>query len=360
MVRWCLADIVTGVILADLPLDPGGTIKKLTARVEQNTFSLPVLDDDTPNDWADLLVDGKTMIVLTLDDRPTQGWIVTGHDAGDTTVPVNGNTLEECLQRTFVPDLDGTMDDAYALALLVAPAADNFGFEIAIAPCGKVSDQLYSSLEDRKVLDAANELMAADGGPEWRIVLDWANATHRAFTKTIEIAPKIGIYRPDALFDLDADGTGVIESYRCSTSYAEGKGATHLVGTSEGSGDSRPMTDPMVSDLVAAGWPVWEERVNFTGLDAATVVDEDTELDKRTEATLRRREHGVRTWVITGNEYAPRPGADYAEGDTIPLAIAPQGKRDPVGGVTATRTIGWELDPVSGRGTPLLLEDDDG
>jgi hypothetical protein len=251
VVVWYLADLVTGLILTELPLDPGGTIKKLIGKVEQNTFSLPVLDDKTPGDWADLLVDGRSMIVLTLDDNPTQGWVVIGHDVGDVTVPITGSTLEECLQRTNVPDVDATLDDAYALALLVAPVSDNFGFDIAVAPCGKVSDHLYQAVEDRKVLDAAVELQAADGGPEWRIFIDWADATRRAFTKTIEIETRIGHDRPDAIFDLDADGRGVVEAYKRSTSYAEGKGATSLIGTSEGSGSSRPMTDPMVSPW----WP---------------------------------------------------------------------------------------------------------
>lgn len=359
VVAWYLADILTGDMLAELPLDPGGTIKKLIAKVEQNQFTLPVLDDRTPEDWADLLVAGKTMIVLTLDTVPTQAWIVIDHQAGDVTVPITANTLEECLQRTNVPDLDATLDDALALALLLEPVGTNFGFNVTVEPCGKTSDHLYTALEDRKTLDAAVELMAAEGGPEWRIVIDWTDPTRLSFTKTVEIKKQIGVDRSDAVFDLDENAKGCVDSYRRLTSYAEGFGATSLIGTSEGSGSSRPMTEPKESTLLGEGWPRWEERVNFTGLDGDSVGDEDTELNNRTAAMVPKRERGKTTWFVTGNQFAPRVGTAYGEGDSVHLLIAPQGKLDPLGGTATVRVQGWELDPVSGMGTPQLWDDGD-
>lgn len=358
-VTFLLCDLVTGLVLTELPLDPGGNLKRTICRVEQQSFTLPVLDDATPDDWGLLLVPGRTMVVLVLDSTPANAWVVLEVATGTATVPVNASTLEECLVRTNVPTLDslGVDDDSLTAAELVADLSPRFGFDIEWTPCGKSGDHIYSELEDRTVLDAVNELMAAEGGPEWHIVLRWVDDTRRAVQKVIEIGPRIGHDRPDAIFDLDADGAGSIDTYQRTSSFAAGKGATMVIGTSEGSGESRPMSAPMVSLLVAAGWPLWEERVNYTGLDAGTTVDEDTELAARTAKTLAQREVGAVTWAITGAEGAPAPGRDYAEGDTVHLAVAPQGKLDPYGGIAAVRVLGWELDPTSGRSTPTVWDD---
>lgn len=357
-ITFLLCDLKTGLVLTELPLDPGGTLKRTICRVEQQTLTLPVLDDRTPDDWRLLLGEGRTMIVLLIDGNLANAWVVIEAPTGAATVPISGSTLEECLARTNVPTLDSMgLDDAQTAALLAADLAPRFGFDIEWAACGKSSEHLYSELEDRTILDAINELMAGDGGPEWHITLRWADDTRRAVKKVIEIGPRIGQDRPDAIFDLDADGKGCIDTYVRTPSYAAGKGASMVIGTSEGSGESRPMSAPAVSLLVATGMPVWEERVNFVGLDSGSTVDEDTELASRTEKTLRQREHGSVTWAISGTDIAPAPGRDYNEGDTVYVDVAPQGKIDPYGGTVTVRVLGWELDTISGRSTPTVWED---
>lgn len=356
-VTYLLCDILTGRVLTELPLTADETIKRMIARVETQTFNLPVLDDRCPNDWASLLIDGKSMIVLTLDNAPTQGWVVDDHEVGDVIVPITALTLENCLARTNVPELEAYgMDMSAVAAALVAELVPRFGFTIDYELCGKTAEEDYSTLEDRNVLEAINALMTADGGPEWRTRITWADDNQRAIAKSIEIRPKIGIDRPDAIFDLDAKGRGTIETYRRRSSFAAGKGATMLIGTSEGSGASRPMTDPVVSPLVSAGWPVWEERKNFTGLGSGEV-DEDTELNSRTAALSVQRERGTTTWTVTGSEHAPVPGRDFTEGDTVHIDVAPQGKLDPLGGTAAVRALGWELSPKSGRGSVIVWDD---
>lgn len=360
-VTWLLCDILTGRVLTELPLSAGDSIKHLIARVETGNFTLAPLDRNTPDDWAALLVDGKTMIVLDLDGVPTQGWTVDEHETGDVTIPITASTLETCLARTNVPDLDPYGLDYSDVALaLTADLVPRFGFDLNAVLTGKVftADQTYSSLEDRAVLAALNEdIMAAEGGPEWRIELAYADNTRRVITKTVDIRPKIGVDRPDAIFDLDTDGRGVVDTYRRRTSYAAGKGATMLIGTSEGSGDSRPMTDPILSDRILAGWPVWEERKNYTGLGAGDV-DEDTELLQNAKVTAAARERGAVTWTITGSDLAPKPGVGYASGDTVHVAIAPQGKLDPIGGTATVRVLGWELNLASQRATLIAWDDD--
>lgn len=358
-VSYLLCDLRSGRFLTELPLTVGDKIRKVIGREETLALTLPVVDKSCPTNWANLLVDGKSMILPTLDGSLVQGYAVIDHVTGDVTVPITGTTLEHCLKRTNVPDLDPTgLDQSQVAALLCAEMPARFGFLVDWEPCGKTDpgDAEYSTLEDRSILDALNALQAGDGGPEWRIVVDWADDTHRVVTKTIQIRPRIGTYRPDAVLDLDADGGGFLESYRRTSSYAEGKGATMLIGTSEGSGASRPMTDPMVSPVVDSGFPIWEERKNFTGLGQGDV-DEDTELASRTAATLTQRESGTVTWVVTTRGGVLVPGVDFDEGDTLPVKVAPRPPVDPIGGSTLMRCLGWEIDPASGQVDPMVWDD---
>lgn len=363
-VRWYVCDLVTGRILDELPLTGVDKVRRRIALVETTTFNLPVRDKKCPPQWHANLVPGRTMLVLTLDDAPTQAWFVTDITIGDDLVPIPVSTLEECLSRTNVPEFDPYgLDYSDVAVALVAPVQDRYGFSVEYATSAKTftADQTYSTLEDRTVLVALNEdIMGSPGGPEWRTFVRWADDTHRAFTKVIEIRPRVGQNRPDAIFDLDVDGRGTIESYTRTISYAAGKGATLLIGTSDGSGESRPMTDPQISPLVAQGWPAIEERKAFTGLDDA--FDPDAELLARTQALLAQRQLGSTTWQITGRDNAPRAGIDYQEGDTVLIQVAPRPPVDPTGGTTSSRVLGWELDVVSGQATPLLWEseDDDG
>lgn len=363
-VAYLLCDLLTGRVLAEVPLGGADTVQKLIARVETQGFTLPVADPRCPTDWAQLLTPGKAMIVLTLDRALTLGWAVDDVEFGSHEVAVSVSTLETCLARTNVPDLDpyeyGDLDMSAEAAALVAEMTPRFGFTIDWEPSGKPSttEMPYENRLDMNVLDAINALNAA-GGPEWRITLAYTDETRRVVSKGIDIRPRIGTDRPDAVFDLDAGGRGVIDTYRRRVSYATGKGATMLIGTSDGTGSGeRPMTGPVVSSLAFAGWPIWEERRNFTGLGQGDV-DEDTELMARTAETARQREHGTVTWTITGSAVAPKPGRDYEEGDTVHVNIAPQGKVDPIGGTTALRTRGWSLDLASGRSTIIAWDDGD-
>jgi len=358
--RWYVCDLLTGVILTELPLSGVDRIVQVIAREDSQTFNLATADPSCPDNWADLLVPGKSMIVLTVDGEPAVAWHVEDKVVGTPQVSIPAVTLETCLHRTNVPDLEDTMDDAEGCVVLCAPLVVRFGFIIEHTATGNVSDFSYSNAEDRNLLDVMHERMQSENPLEWRIQIRWADpATKQAFTKVLEIRPRIGIDRPDAVFDLNADGRGNIESYTRGQSYAPGKDATMMIGTSEGSGSSRPVTDPIYSDLVAAGWPTWEEWSNFTGLDTGSVEQEDDALKTRTTARLEAKKYGTTAWTIVAGDSAPRPGVDYFEGDTIHIDVAPQGKQDPTGGTAALRILGWELDPLSRQSTPIIWDGGD-
>jgi hypothetical protein len=316
------------------------------------------------------------MLVLALDDALVQGWSVDDLEPGKGTLPIAAKTLETCLVRSNVPDYEPTdgEDLSTTAAALLAEMPTRFGFVIETTSSGTgfSGTQTYSTLEDRQLFAAITEdINGASNGPEWRITLRWAD-DHTRVVKVIEVKPRVGVDRPEAVFDLDANGEGTIETYTRPESFAAGKGATLLIGTGDGTGGERAMSTPMLSDRAATqGFPVWEERPNFTGL-GATDVDEDTELDNRTRDTLAQRELGASNWTITTREYGPMPGRDYDLGDTGRIDVAPQGydtlssdgtpRRvvlDPTGGKASPRFLGFSLDLATLVAQPELWDDDD-
>lgn len=355
---WYVADIVTGIILGELPLTGPDEITSVVAREDTVTFRLPTADDRCPADWADIVVPGRSMIVLTIDDRPAQGWVVDDILLGDVVVGIPATTLETCLHRTNVPDLDATLDTATAAATLCADLGPRFGITIEVTPTGHAVDVLYSALEDRNLLDTINDLRTSEFGAEWRLTVRWEDENvKQAFSKVLEFAPKIGSTKPDVVFDLDSVGGGNIEQYtRSLSNFTQGRGATMLVGVTDGAGTARVMTDPIFSPLVAGGWPVWEERIPFSGLASASVQDEDTYLLNRTTAQLAQRERGSRPCSVVGSPGAPMPGRDYDHGDTVFIEIAPQGKRDPFGVTGSWRVLGWKLNIRTGQPSPVFVE----
>lgn len=372
-ITWLLCDLVTGRYRTTLPIVADEKITKRAAQVDQVTVRLPLGDCNCPADWYEQLALGRTMLVAVLDDEPTQAWFVESFEVGDVTVPLTCKTLETCAERTFVPSYDqGDADDCTAAAALCQPLVDGFGFDVDLTPsdaAGGGGAYWEGETEDLFILDALNELLSANR-IEWRIRLGWLNAEHRVVTKTIEIARTIGEVRTHVVFSRDAAGDGTVEDYRRIHSYAPGKGATVLQGVGTGSGSARPMTDALVSPLVAQGWPRWAERKTLTNLADPEAGYDDDQLLAATASLLPAREHGTVVAVITARDTAARPGVDYREGDTVftkvdptaPLWVDEEGRDgpqvDPIGATGPVRIIGWELDTASGQANPTVWEDE--
>lgn len=358
---WLVCDLVTGQVIAELPLNNQGIVARTIGKEDSQSFELPWAAPDCPDDWELIVTPGKTMIVLTIDHLPVQAWPIIDVEAGGDTIPITCATLEHLAARTNVPDVDAGLDESLYGAAVAAPLISSFGFTFDITANGRISDLYTDALEDRAILDALTTLQAAETAPEWRMFVRWlAGSNQQRIEKVLQIAPRVGSDRPDIVFDLDQHGRGNIASYRRKTSYAAGKGGTRWIGTSEGIGASRPMFGPVDSPVLAQGWPIWNTRVNFTGMPTASVDDEDTDLARRTIAASIRRQTGTKTWTIVGEQTAPRPGVDFQEGDTVRVDISPQGKRDPTGGTGPFRALGWELDLNSGQVTLIAWDEEGG
>lgn len=364
---WLACNLRRGTIHAELPLSVS-RVRSVLASEESASWSVPAADPSCPREWAEMTVPGRDMLVCCFDGRPVQAWAITGSNVGSGGATLRGITLEHCLARVNVATMSsGSYSDEHAVWAGLAArmsSTESFGFLARPSSPGAhplvLPDVEYDTEEDMSVLEAVRQRSAPDGGYWWRIDLERVGDR---ITKTLWWDDQTPPRRPDAVFGLDQSGRGNISSYARDVDYGPSAGATRVRGVAPGAGDWRPMTDPLDSTLVTpfetSDWPRWEARVNFDSVNDPDVANPDAELLRLARAELARRERGLITWQVTGDEAAPRPGLDFDAGDTVYLDIAPQLPVDPVGssGRIPARVAGWELDTLSGAVTLIMWEE---
>lgn len=376
---WVVCQIASGDQVDVLPLTVSGDVERTVGAPSSLSASLAVTDEKCPPNWVHLLDGKRHMIVLDDDGQPLVGYRIGQYETGSPEVPIPLRSLESALDAVNVwthefwqRDIEiggsepGT-DEAEVAAIilrdvLAAPLTTpgSWGFTLDVTPTGRTADHTYAAEEDRTVLSVLNELMAAEGGPEWTIRYSWSDDVPRRLIKTIHIAPIIG----------STIESTVIESHHLASrkrkvSFEGDNLATHVIAVSDGSGLDRPTSDPFVDqDALDAGVPRVEARIHVSGVD-------DTGLLNRVgEAGLRRRWDGLTTWDLTLAATAvgcPRVGRDFDAGDTVPVQIDPviltDGRVvDPGSWYGMARIIGWRAqigDGIFKTVTPVFWEDRD-
>ena len=281
------------------------------------------------------------MLVPVLDDYPLGGYIIDTAVAGDPSVPFGLASLEACADYVFCRTHDfyeGEHDEATALATLFGDVlAPSFGFEINTTLTGKTADHSYSEFEDRTIGSAASELASGVDGPEWTTGVRWTQDTRRSFTKSIEIGPQVGRDARGAVFE-----NKHLQERKRSRSWADR--AVHVRASGDGSGDSRPMSAPVIDQAALdSGVPQWEARV------VAPTVEEEQLPGVASQALIRRR-FGTQTWetpLASVESGAPRLGIDFDAGDLVTMQLDAT-RDDPATWYGVARVIGWRAD-LSGR-----------
>lgn len=366
-ITWLGCDLVTGQIVEELPdLSPsGGTIGALLGAYTSASLKLPIPlggHGAPPRNWLAATEPGRTMIVAVLGSRPVWAGIPLVRKGGtDTTVDLSCVSLEGYLDRRYVGDHTWTQQDeasVIAAGLVGDATTEGVGLVVDAPATGTLRDRTYADRDDKTVYSALRELMGVQGGPEWTITLDWADATETAISTTVRVRSRIGYasISPTAVFST-GNASSVLSSigasearYTYSEDYSSGSGANHIVATSSGEGDSRPQSAPARAEtLFTAGWPRYEHRFS-----PSSSITEQATLDAHAAAALAIMAHGAQVLTITARADAyPRLGIDWAVGDDIGYDLA--GHRHPDGITGVARAIGWDLDPQAGIVSPILL-----
>jgi hypothetical protein len=218
---------------------------------------------------------------------------------------------------------------------------------------GMTQDYAVDDGDDRTILSVWQELMAANGGPEWTVDVQW-NTNQTGFILPVRVRAASGIgavtNSPEAVFDLP----GCIASYTFTESYEDGKGATQVTAYGDGEGAARLRSDVLTADdLLAAGYALWEYR--YTPASATT---DPVALNAGAAGSLASMATGAKAWDVTAvASRAPRLGTDFALGDSVGVEVT-RSPRHPGGASTVARCWSWQLDPTADTITPILVEDD--
>ncbi|MEH0445418.1 hypothetical protein QA811_17600 [Streptomyces sp. B21-102] len=351
---WYGVDLKTGGIVEDLPaLRPTGALsRKLGAAT---TLQLEMALAGASADWDSATAPGRSLVVAVdmATDLPVWAGAVLPRDGGSsTTVQIGAATLEAYLDARYpgTQNMVG-VDQATVIANLVTPALTG-GPPIVIdaVATGTVMDYLTSDGDDRSILSCCQEVMGLEGGPEWTIDVVW-NAAHSGFEFPLRVRAAVGTQSatPDAVFDYP----GCVAEYSLGESYEKDKGATRLIARGEGEGSSR-LTSSVheATDLIAAGWPIWESRYT-----PATGIDDPDQLEAHAAKDLTLMAQGAQVWTIKGvASRSPRLGSVWGLGDSVRLSVETS-PRHPSGADVVARCWAWDLDPGADRVTPILVEE---
>lgn len=354
---WYGCDLRTGGIVEDLPSLKTPTLSRRLGQPTTAQFDLQL--GGAPADWVAATAHGRSVLVAvdTLTDTPIWAGSVLRRNRGSAlTASLACATLEAYLDRRYTGNqtLIGA-DQATVIAALAGNLLVNGPPFVIDAPAiGVTMDYSVLDSDDKTILSALTEVMGMDGGPEWTVDVEWADAAHTAFRFVLRVRPRIGTQTasPEATFDFP----GSVSSYEQEESYEEGKGATATLARGEGEGDSRLSSSSHVaSDLIAAGWSQYVYRYT----PGSGLTDPDA-LNSHATAALALMRTGASAWSVTGvASRAPRVGTDWGLGDTVRLEVQPGvSPGHPAGASVVARAWAWELDAAADKITPILVEED--
>jgi len=356
ILAWYGCDLRTGGIIEDLPsLTPSGTLSRRLGASTSCQFDLTLAG--APDGWEAATAPGRSLLVAVdmETDRPIWAGIPLPREGGSAPeVSLGAATPEAYLDRRFTGTQLLVQQDQATVITAVMTSALSQGPPLVMdaPPTGALMDFEVQDSDDRTVLSTLEEISGAEGGPEWTIDVEWADAGHTGFVLPVRVRPTIGAQsdRPEAVFDYP----GCVTSYSLAESYEAGKGATAVLARGEGEGASRLSSASMVAaGLEAAGWPRYVYR--FT---PASGVTDPTQLDAHATKALGLMQTGSNVWTCTAKvAAAPRLGRDWGLGDTVQISVS-KSPRHPQGAEVVARAWAWELEPAADVLRPILVQED--
>ncbi|MFI5769661.1 hypothetical protein ACIA74_14080 [Streptomyces sp. NPDC051658] len=353
---WYGCDLRTGGIVEDLPSLKTPQLSRRLGQATTAQFDLQL--GGAPADWASATAPGRSALVAvdTVTDTPIWAGSLLRRTRGAAhTAQLSCATLESYLDRRYTGTLALTgLDQASVIAAVTTNILTNGPpFTIDAPSIGVTMDYSVLDSDDKTILSALDEIMGLDGGPEWTVDVEWADAAHTKFQFPLRVRSAIGTQspQPEATFDFP----GTIVDYTQDESYEDGKGATAVVARGEGEGESRlSSSNYIATDLLAGGWPMYVHRYS-----PASGLTDPAQLNAHAAQALGLMATGASTWAVTAlASQAPRLGVDWGLGDTVRIEIAPgisPGHSE--GASVVARAWAWELDVNADQITPVLVEE---
>lgn len=353
---WYGCDLRTGGIIAELPsLTPTQALSRKLGTYSTGGADLALAG--APRDWEAATQPGQSLLVAVDTETNTPIWAgmpITREGGSADTLTLSTATPERYLDSRYTGDIALVQaDQATVLATIMTPAlVTGPPLVIDSVATGVLMDYSVADGDDRSVLSAAQEVMGAEGGPEFTVDIDWADAGHTGFVLPVRIRAAVGTQTSTPEATLDHPGS--VTDYTLTESYEAGKGATVVIARGEGEGDGRVTSAVYTAtDLIAAGWTRWVYR--FTPASGMTDVDQ---LNAHAAQALALMRTGSQVWTVQATaSRAARLGTDWALGDSVRLAVE-HSPRHPAGADVTARAWSWTLDPAADTVAPILVQED--
>lgn len=348
--RWLAADLVSGLVITELPIQPT-SLQTTMGAYGQATLSMPI--PDAPDVWPSSTVPGRSLLVCQRDDGELVwgGYVLKRQGGSDPLLQLSCVTVEGYFDRRYVHDRSfNNIDQAQIVAQLVAldAAPNGIGLVVDAPDEGTLRQRDYATTDDVTVYQRLTELMGVIGGPEWTVRLTIAAGK---VTKTLLVRERLGVDNTEAVFSMP----GSVESYSLTEDYSSGAGANRLLATGDtGDDETRAVSAPHIdTGLLAAGWPEYDMRINYSSVTSAKVLNSHATED------LARFRLGTQSLTMTGRASdAPRYGTDWRLGDTVRVKVD-SSYRHPDGFDKRIRAIGVELDIAPGGSVSPVLDWED-
>jgi len=350
--RWSACDLKTGLMAAELPLKPGGTIATRLSAVGSGGFYMPTTDPACPPDWDLAVIEDRTVIVGEVNDQILWHGMVSQLRITDKpVVDITCNTTESYTERRYVDNPIGPLintDQHDIVAALIGHANVNgIGIVMDAPASGVRRDRTeYQRYEDQQILAMLENLSEADQGPEWTLHASWLPGAPRRLQFTMVVrTPYIGAAIADPTWRFDLPGNVV------SFEQIRGERSNVVVAGGQGDGAERIMSTSGIAHdtaALAAGWPLLEYR-------HATQLETREAVDAAAKGELETRRRGAQTLKLTIKTENMPDGSMWGLGDTARIAIAPCPQL-PRGLNEVWRITGWELDPLKDTVSPTLMQ----
>lgn len=305
---------------------------------------------------------GRVMLVALDDDTEEPAWagMVTRRRSDQGSwVGLDLVTLEGYFDRRYVKDhtYTQTAQGAIIEGILTADASSTGAYFVVDAQAPTPRDRTYADDDDKTVLSVMQDMMGVVNGAEFTVDLQWGNAEHTLLQPVVRIRERIGTAsaHPPQFTQPGVTAFSYVEDYTSEN------GATDVLATSSGEGDTRPESAHHTAlDLINGGWPLFEYRYS-----PSTSITETDTLDAHADSTLTEVRNGLAELTLTARLGAvPMPGVDFHLGDDVAVALTsarfPERTSPdnyPIPGYEKTvRCIGYAVDYDANTVEPRLVE----
>jgi hypothetical protein len=340
--RYFSADILTGAVLAELPLYGVWMTRQMSTTGEfTGTYKLGTgLHNDT--ELLEGTIPGKCAIYVERNDQLIWGGIIWSRTWAEEahTMSMTAQTFESvfdhvCSQQHIIhEDVDQMVILKSVIDQMQSQAGNDFGLDTSgIGTCGVKRTVLLPGYEYRKFQEAVDQVVDVENGIDYTIEILPGPQIDQP-RKVVRVGyPNIGGNSPiddNMMFDYP----GNVQNFWWSESST--RGGTVVVGIGFGSGESMLRVEVRATELLNTGWPAWY------AVQAHKDIAESNILQATTRADMERlKAPVVNPTFELRSDRPPEFEGWYLLGQNFKVHI--ESVRFPEGRDTISRMIGWEL-----------------